>query len=785
MESPFTSHDCQLQRRVYKAFENNADDDTIASNIASIRDEAIARHDNASTFVLAFSTILQSRKIPRNGPQWLCFNECLKDQNIAKEKEKEEERKWKLRLEHLAFISMQWSPDVVSDYNWTAEKMFRDELAALYGCAVRYPSFKKDFLPQINLVWWLRYTADIPNIHYSMSKSERFFRNVDLQCLLDLHKSGTTTIHGLEIKPDSADHLGKYIRTWTESKDGRVRMPERTIDLQALKSKHWNMYALCTDKYGLLKQRDRSGWTDVKLPAAVAQELHSYPFADQSIEPGIVPNDRTDVGETATEGLRESSGLAPKPDFCTSTAGAVSNSATSSEPTMVFSDSVNCSLSDMNPRKTSKLSRSRMASLKGGTRHTSHYNLRPEDCLCSVCQDLRPFLNKMRSDYLRSGPAHLRQLRKKWLTQARWASRGDIWSSSKDRFSDIDIWSLNESSLEELANDSCVLDKPVVVTEAALDCVTHSMDSVQAVIRDNYCENEVERFLSLISNNEQSTASCFLRGPFQVHDPKFMGFGRFTVLQRASTRAFNSLLASSGENDHCCKDPLHNSILASGSSYVRIETTGAASGPHISPLGGSWFRSLVGKRLYVLAKTSGLQPMQDNQSSTSGQDWILSPIGKVQLILLEPNDVLILPPGMAFLHFAVDPSATLEGHFWDDKDIDRYLEATEMARQHPSLAAVIPPCVPRRAIDGYESISRGRKPKGVCRQRPIEQAGVQLLNRWRSCLPSEESRVEDAASGVSLASGSSYPNFAVGTESDTRQETGEHGADRAKRVCIR
>jgi hypothetical protein len=164
-----------------------------------------------------------------------------------------------------------------------------------------------------------------------------------------------------------------------------------------------------------------------------------------------------------------------------------------------------------------------MASLKGGTRHTSHYNLRPEDCLCSVCQDLRPFLNKMRSDYLRSGPAHLRQLRKKWLTQARWASRGDIWSSSKDRFSDIDIWSLNESSLEELANDSCVLDKPVVVTEAALDCVTHSMDSVQAVIRDNYCENEVERFLSLISNNEQSTASCFLRGPFQVHDPKFMG----------------------------------------------------------------------------------------------------------------------------------------------------------------------------------------------------------------------------------------------------------------------
>jgi hypothetical protein len=766
MPSPFTRHDRQLHRQVYEAFENHVD----FNSIASIRDEAVARHDNASTFVVAFSTILQSHNIARSAPQWLPFNECLKDQIIAKER-----KWWKSHLEHLAFISMQWSPEVVSDYGWTV-KRGRDQTTGLYKCAQRYPRFEYDFLPQLNLVWWLQYTADIVNINNSTTRPESYFRNRDLQFLVDLHDSKSAIIRGVKINLDSAaHHFGKYIRTWTESEDGRVSVQGRTIDLQALRSKHWNMYALCTDKHGLLMQRERSRWRKAPLPTAVAQEMHSYPFGDRSIEPEIITDDRTEVEEAITEGMRGGTCPTPNTDICTLTAGPVSNSAISSEPTRIFSDSVGCSLSDMGPRETSKVSRNRKADLKGQTSYNSHYNLRPEDCLCSICQDLQPFLNKMRSDYLRSGSTHLHRLRKEWLDHARWAPRDKTWSSSKDRTSDFGIWSFDESSLEELANDSSMIDKPLVVTEAAQDCTARSMDNVQTVIRDNHCDNEVERFLSLLSNNEQSTASCFLRGPFQVHDPKFMRFGRFTVLQRASMRAFHSLLASSDDSDHCCKDPLHNSFLTSGLSSVRVETTGAASGPHISALGGSWFRSLVGKRLCALAKSSDLHPMPVDRDSTSDQDWIPNLTGKVQLILLEPNDVLILPPGTAFLHFAVDPSATLEGHFWDEKDVDRYLEATEMARQQSSLASNIPPCVPHRAFNGYQSIARGGKSKGVCCQRPIDEAGQQRLKRWRSCLPSEESRVEDAISEVPHASGSC-------------KETGERGADRryqAKRVCIR
>jgi hypothetical protein len=751
MASVFTKHDYQLQRRVYEAFENGTD----ANSIASIRDEVVARQSNASAFIVAFSTILQSHNVRCSNPQWLRFNECLKVQNIAKEK-----KYWKPHLEHMAFISMQWSPEIVSDYNWTAKIMKRDQLILLYKCAQIYPHFKKDFLPQINLVWWLQYTADLPNIDKWTATPERIFRNKDLQCLLNLHKSGTATICGFEIDHDSAaNHYGQYIRTWTESEDGHVGLPDRTIDLQALKSKYWNMYALCTDKYGLLKQRARAQWTEKKLPAAVAQELHSYPFGGRSIEPGIVTNDRTNAGETATQGLGGSQSPAPSPGFCALAAGHVSNLATSDEPTGKISESVDCPPSNMDSRKTSKVSRTREESFEGET-HDSHYNLRPEDCLCSICQDLRPFLNEMRSDYLWSGPDHLRQFRKEWLSHAVWASKGDTPRNLTEGSSNLDIWCLDESSLEELANDSSLLDKPIVVAEAARDCIAHSMDSVQAAIRDNHCENEVERFLALFSNNEQSTASCFLRGQFQAQDPQFMRSSRFAILQRASMRALNSLLASSDNSDQCCKDPLHTSLLASGLSSVRVETTGAASGPHISALGGSWFRSLVGKRLYALAKTSGLHSTQVDRRITSD-----------------------LPPGIAFLHFAVDPSATLEGHFWDDKDIDRYLEATEIAGQHPSFASDIPPCVPQRALDGMQSIAQGRKSKSIFRQLLFDQASERLSKRWRSCLPPVESDVKDATIGASFAS-----SCMVGTESDTRQKFSEHGADcrsRAKRVCIR
>jgi hypothetical protein len=774
MASVFTEHDYQLQRRVYEAFENGTD----ANSIASIRDEAVARQSNASAFIVAFSTILQSHNVRCSSPQWLRFNECLKVQNIAKEKQY-----WKPHLEHMAFISMQWSPEIVSDYNWTAKNMKRDQLILLYKCAQIYPHFKEDFLPQINLVWWLQYTADLPNIDKWTATPDRVFRNKDLQCLLNLHKSGTATICGFEIDHDSAaNHYGQYIRTWTESEDGHVGLPDRTIDLQALKSKYWNMYALCTDKYGLLKQRARAQWTVRQLPAAVAQELHSYPFGGRSIEPEIVTNDRTNAGETATQGLRGSLGPAPSAGFCALAAGDVSNLASSDEPTGNSSESVDCPPSDMDSRKTPKVTGTREEIFEGET-HDSHYNLRPEDCLCSICQDLRPFLNKMRSDHLRSGSDHLRRFREEWLSHAVWASKGDTPSSSTDGSSNLDIWCLDQSSLEELANDSSVLDKPIFVAETARDCIAHSMDSVQAAIRDNHCENEVEHFLALFSNNEHSTASYFLRGQFQAQDPQFMRSSRFAILQRASMRALNSLLASSDNSDQCCKDPLHTSLLASGLSSVRVETTGAASGPYISALGGSWFKSLVGKRLYALAKTSGLHSMQGDRRITSDQDWILSPIGKVQLILLEPNEVLILPPGIAFLHFAVDPSATLEGHFWDEKDIDRYLEATEIAGQHPSFASDIPPCVPQRALGGMQSIAQGRKSKSIFRQPSIDQASEQLSKRWRSCLPPMGSDVKDATIGASFAS-----SCTLGTESDTRQKISEHGADcrsRAKRVCIR
>jgi hypothetical protein len=153
--SVFTSGDRELHRRVYDAFKDGGGSELV---ISSIRNEVVESHNKVSTFIVAFSKILTIREHEHKSAEWISFNKVLKDQKHLKRTDR---AKWEIRLEQLAFISMQWSPEVASDYGWTTGVLSRDKVQKLYQCAKKYTRFKEDFIPHINLMQWLQRCAEV------------------------------------------------------------------------------------------------------------------------------------------------------------------------------------------------------------------------------------------------------------------------------------------------------------------------------------------------------------------------------------------------------------------------------------------------------------------------------------------------------------------------------------------------------------------------------------------------------------------------------------------------
>lgn len=86
---------------------------------------------------------------------------------------------WPSHVQNLMSISMRWSPDVLSYYGWNEELINCDDMASLYKCAKKYPRFKIDFVPQANLVRWLKHCSAVLKINDSKTQ-EKHFANRDV-----------------------------------------------------------------------------------------------------------------------------------------------------------------------------------------------------------------------------------------------------------------------------------------------------------------------------------------------------------------------------------------------------------------------------------------------------------------------------------------------------------------------------------------------------------------------------------------------------------------------------
>jgi hypothetical protein len=159
-------------------------------------------------------------------------------------------------------ISNQWPVKILEKFGWNnAETISRDKLTYVHKCTVIYPNFQNDFVPQANLVRWLKHCSAVFALEKAREPDDfapygTEFAVKDLKHLQELKKSKSVRIYDTEVTLDTANEMQAKIKEWTENQDGIVTVRGNRVDLKKPRPYHWNTLLLKFDEDGLLVRRD-------------------------------------------------------------------------------------------------------------------------------------------------------------------------------------------------------------------------------------------------------------------------------------------------------------------------------------------------------------------------------------------------------------------------------------------------------------------------------------------------------------------------------------------------
>lgn len=182
-------------------------------------------------------------------------------------------------LQNLCFIAMMWSPENMLAYYSSSVEEEQSFISKLSQCAKKYRRHNNDFVPEANLVLWLKHCARVSAIkesqaaHGDVLGSDLRLEVEDLVHLIALDQTEPAMVYGSAITMATAGEYQQIIREWTESLDGRVKMRGETFNLRSLQPLLWNTLLLEFNGAGLLRRRDG------RNPAIVTQQVENHSTA--------------------------------------------------------------------------------------------------------------------------------------------------------------------------------------------------------------------------------------------------------------------------------------------------------------------------------------------------------------------------------------------------------------------------------------------------------------------------------------------------------------------------
>ncbi|KAK3633485.1 hypothetical protein LTR22_020105 [Elasticomyces elasticus] len=195
------------------------------------------------------------------------------------------------RHRNLAVIEALWSPEIVEYYGWS--QAGQGQVRIIRACAVQYPNFDVDFSPHLNSVLLDRHCLAIQHGQGRTLNEARLqpYKDFDVETL----RSATI------------DH--ELVHHWLTNQDGMVGLGPSGPVLKDVRPKHFRLYLLQKDCYGILEPR--------------AQREVSPNIADSGAVPSVSidghyvehPLNRTIQSSLAQDSVQELGGLRHGPIF--------------------------------------------------------------------------------------------------------------------------------------------------------------------------------------------------------------------------------------------------------------------------------------------------------------------------------------------------------------------------------------------------------------------------------------------------------------------------------------
>jgi len=277
-----------------------------------------------------------------------------------------------------------------------------------------------------------------------------------------------------------------------------------------------------------------------------------------------------------------------------------------------------------------------------------------------------------------------------WLENTQWA---DVHTASKDFDSicqpplDADVWCMDWETFQRLANSGEVFRKPIIIKQKFQDSGMHEPHRYISLLCERYSNGELD-----VQNSE--TGECVSNSISDLFAKSAEHEGVDTEVSMASFNAINLRKIANADAPLLTRlkrfrlletliDRVSN--LAPGKRTCReaydvsdcigfdlLGFSGSFSRPHVDSLAGTWIRCLSGSKAWIFA--CGMSDEDWNDFAQHGGRWV--PGGKGRMVILEKDDVLLMPPGVRTLHavFTLETSLMEGGMLWDECNIPDLLD---------------------------------------------------------------------------------------------------------------
>ncbi|KAK6437801.1 hypothetical protein LTR95_006003 [Oleoguttula sp. CCFEE 5521] len=230
---------------------------------------------------------------------------------------------------------------------------------------------------------------------------------------------------------------------------------------------------------------------------------------------------------------------------------------------------------------------------------------------------------------------------------------------------DYFLWSINEMKAQYKPQGTGILAKPVLLKAAFLDAGLLSFERF-ALHQRRYRPDLVCPLLDRLQQAgfHDGTAEYLSLSDVIVSFPNVGAADEPPLTRMVRHSRLKDVSYSRQRSQWSPDDPFED--------YNRLSNIGSFTGTKADIYGGSWMRNLLGRQLYFVVPS---HPDVWEKYIDHPQGW--SPAGNSRAILLEPDDVLILPPGLRMIHaaFALEPSLVQGGLLWDEHNMRPILES--------------------------------------------------------------------------------------------------------------